>query len=370
MSRVLVTYRVRAAAADIASIAESLALEQSVETPRDVVRDDFVRDEILGQVENIRTVSEGVYEVTLALASATMDGDAAQTLNMLFGNSSLHAHVELIDIDFPPGFAEDFARPRFGTAGLRERCGVHDRPFTCAALKPQGLPVEALAELCYRLALGGVDIIKDDHGLADQRYAPFDARVRACQHAVMRANRETGRRTLYAPSMVGNPGALHAQARLLREEGVGAALIAPALVGMPVFEELVSSYLDVPVLAHPAYGGAVRVAPDLLLGRLFRMFGADAIIYPNYGGRFAYTPETCRAIADNARADWVGVRPALPVPAGGMTIDRVPEMIAFYGHDVMLLIGGSLLQAGDALQARTREFVQRVEDCARAEVVQ
>ena len=66
-----------------------------------------------------------------------------------------------------------------------------------------------------------------------------------------------------------------------------------------------------------------------------------------------------------ALAPWQGLAPILPVPAGGMTVERVPEMLRFYGRDVMLLIGGSLLEAGDgsaqlapALLARTRAFTE------------
>lgn len=366
MSRIHATYRVRAAAPEIEAAAEALALEQSVETPRDVaMRDGFVRDEILARVETIRPTGEDAYEVTLALAAETTGFETAQMLNMLFGNSSLHAHVELLDATFPSGFASRFAGPRYGIAGLRRLTGVADRPLTCGALKPQGLPIEALAQLCYTFALGGVDLIKDDHGLADQTYAPFAERVRACQRAVQRANRETGRNVVYAPSMVGSPSALAAQARLIHEEGVGAVLIAPALIGMPVFHELVAGPLHVPVLAHPAYAGATRVASSFLLGKLFRLLGADAVIFPNYGGRFAYTSSECAAIAASARSAWDAMPAAMPVPAGGMNIDRVDEMIRFYGLDVMLLIGGSLLQAGDALAERTREFVSRVADCAR-----
>jgi ribulose-bisphosphate carboxylase large chain len=129
---------------------------------------------------------------------------------------------------------------------------------------------------------------------------------------------------------------------------------------MPVFHELIATPLRVPVLAHPAYAGATRVAPAFLLGKWFRLLGADAVIYPNYGGRFAYSRSECGAIADASRAPWAPIRAAMPVPAGGMTVDRVTELIAFYGTDTMLLIGGSLLQAGDALLARTRDFVARV----------
>ena len=50
----------------------------------------------------------------------------------------------------------------------------------------------------------------------------------------------------------------------------------------------------------------------------------------------------------------------LPVPAGGMTVARVPEMRQRFGEDTMLLIGGSLLAARESLAARAREFVDAV----------
>jgi ribulose-bisphosphate carboxylase large chain len=43
-----------------------------------------------------------------------------------------------------------------------------------------------------------------------------------------------------------------------------------------------------------------------------------------------------------------------------MSLERVPEMLAFYGPDTILLIGGALLLAGDSLAARSREFVRRI----------
>jgi ribulose-bisphosphate carboxylase large chain len=137
------------------------------------------------------------------------------------------------------------------------------------------------------------------------------------------------------------------------------ALVAPMLVGLPSFVEL-QAELDIPVMAHPAFAGSGRIAPALLLGKLFRLLGADATIFPNHGGRFGYSRETCLRIASAARDPWHGLRPALPVPAGGMTVERVDEMLAGYGIDTMLLIGGGLLSAGAELPRRAREFVARV----------
>jgi len=50
------------------------------------------------------------------------------------------------------------------------------------------------------------------------------------------------------------------------------------------------------------------------------------------------------------------------VPAGGMTVERVREMVEGYGIDSMLLIGGALLAAGERLLERSREFVAAVRE--------
>jgi ribulose-bisphosphate carboxylase large chain len=360
MSRIIATYRIRAAEDEIEKAALALALEQSVEVPLEAVDDAFVEDSVVGRVGSISEVGPGLFDVRVHLAEITAGGDAAQALNMLFGNSSLHEHVQLIDAEFPDSLAKALGGPRFGVAGLRERLGVPGRALTCAAIKPQGLPVERLARICETFARGGIDVIKDDHGLADQHYSPFLERVRACQRAVSRVEQETGRAILYAPSLVGPPTFLRQCAQIVRDEGVGAVLIAPALVGMPVFHELVREHLEVPVLAHPAYAGAARVAPPWLLGKWFRLLGADATIFPSFGGRFAYSEALCRDIAAAARSPLHGLPACLPVPAGGIAVERVPQLLRFYGNDTMLLIGGSLLVAGDALLERTRLFTAAV----------
>ena len=135
-------------------------------------------------------------------------------------------------------------------------------------------------------------------------------------------------------------------------------LVAPMLIGLPVFHEMVED-LGMAVLGHPAFAGN-RMAPALMLGKLFRLLGTDATIFPNYGGRFAYSTQTCMDLAQAARAPWAHIHPSLPVPAGGMTVERVEEIVGFYGLDTMLLVGGNLLAAGDHLLERTQAFVQKV----------
>jgi ribulose-bisphosphate carboxylase large chain len=360
MSRLTAIYRVRSDARSIEARARAIALEQSVELPLEVVADGRVRAEIVGRVDSIADVGGGGYDVQIGLATATIGNEAGQLLNMLFGNTSIHDDVTLVDVVFPPDFAAAFGGPRHGLDGLRRRLAAHGRAMTCSALKPQGLPAKALASLARDFALGGIDVVKDDHGLADQSYSPYAARVAACAAAVREANATAGGRTRYAPSLSGDLDRLRAQLRHARDEGLDSVLVSPLVIGLPAFQAIVREFPDIAFLAHPSMAGAARLAPPFLLGRLFRLLGADATIYPNHGGRFGYSPRTCRDIADAARAAWSGFKPCVPVPAGGMTLDRVPEMLDFYGRDVMLLIGGGLLAAGDRLAEETRAFTRRV----------
>src|SRR5262249_28528237 len=219
------------------------------------------------------------------------------------------------------------------------------------ALKPQGLSPAALAALARRFADGGVDYIKDDHGLADQAYSPFVPRVAAIAAALAGSN------THYVPSVTGDLDTMRTQIARARDVGVGAAMVAPVVAGLSNFQRLVADNPDFAFIAHPAMGGAARIAPPLLIRTLFRLLGAHAVVFPNHGGRFGYSPETCRALARAALADWHGLKPAVPVPAGGMTLQRVPEMLDFYGRDIMLLIGGALLEARGRLAEETAAVV-------------
>src|SRR3954452_2640295 len=173
MPRIEAVYSIRAPRSEIERDAQAIALEQSVDVPSEAARDAYVAAEIVARVAGVTEHAPDVFDVHIGLAEVTAGGDVAQTVNMLFGNSSLHAHVELVDAAFPDALAAQFGGPRYGLAGLRGLLGVHDRPLTCAALKPQGLTPTQLAELCATFARGGIDIIKDAHGLADQSYSPF-----------------------------------------------------------------------------------------------------------------------------------------------------------------------------------------------------
>jgi ribulose-bisphosphate carboxylase large chain len=135
------------------------------------------------------------------------------------------------------------------------------------------------------------------------------------------------------------------------------------LVGLPFFAELVRE-LGRPILAHPAFGGAQRIDPVALIGKLFPLFGADGVIFPNAGGRFSYSARVCADIARAARAPEPPLRPSLPVPAGGIKVENAAAVLKAFGPDSMVLVGASLLAAPDlaSLLERGRQLVAAVHD--------
>jgi len=355
-------YRLRVGADGVEDRAKKIAVEQSVEMPLAGVRDQRILDDIVGKVLKIEPAGPHAFDATIRLNARTVGTDAGQLVNMLFGNSSMHEDVSIEDAQIPDALLAALGGPNHGVDGLRKLAGVERRALTCSALKPQGMSPEKLAALAHEFALGGVDFIKDDHGLADQDYSPFEARVRACASAVREAAEVTGRLTHYVPSLWGSFEEIDARLDLARREGLRVAILAPAIVGASNFVALKRKHPDFAFFAHPSFTGGARIAQPLY-NKLFRIFGADAVIFATFGGRFGYSHETCCGIADGAREALGGLKPAMPVPAGGLTLRRVEETLDFYGADTMLLIGGDLLLAEhDAIARETAAFVQGVAD--------
>jgi ribulose-bisphosphate carboxylase large chain len=352
-------YLVRCDAPSIEERARAIAVEQSVEMPVSAIADDFVRSQIVGRVETIIEKQDRLFEVRISLSAATVGDDPGQLINMLFGNTSLHEDVVLSDVTLPKELIGKFGGPRHGLHELRRRVGAAARALTSSPLKPQGLTPARLGELAKDFAQAGIDYIKDDHGLAEQAYSPFAARLEAVTAALCSVPQQS-RATRYVPSLSGDLDTMRAQIAMAKDAGVDTVMVAPMIAGFSNFHRLVREHPTVAFVAHPTMAGAARIAPPLLLGKLFRILGADAVIFPSYGGRFGYSPNTCRALAHAVLEQHDGLRPAVPVPAGGMTTDRVCEMLDFYGADVMLLIGGALLEAREHLREATSAFVAEV----------
>ncbi len=238
----------------------------------------------------------------------------------------------------------------------------------CPVIKPQGSSAETLAQLCYLTAAAGADIIKEDHGLANQDAAPFKERVRACAAAVARANQErAGRgdpsRALYFANIGGHSDQVRDLAYYAKDAGASGVLLIPGLFGFDAMNRLAQDPdFGLPIMAHPSHLGPYVLSPDhgyghgMLFGQLMRLAGADISVFPNFGGRFGFSQSECLEIVKSCKTG-DGIGPSiLPSPGGGMSIDRLPDMLANYGQDCVYLLGGSLLRFGTDIGDAIRDM--------------
>jgi ribulose-bisphosphate carboxylase large chain len=202
-SRFRAGYRVSCRPAEAAALAEALAVEQTLEFPAELLADGDIRRRVKGQVEKVDPVGENLFAVEISYADEVSGFELPQLLNVLFGNVSLLPGIRLERIDLTAALLAHFRGPRFGRAGLRRLVHAEARPLLATALKPMGLPPAELARLAGQFALGGIDLIKDDHGLANQPFAPWRERVAACAEAVRDANAHSDGASLYLPSASG-----------------------------------------------------------------------------------------------------------------------------------------------------------------------
>ena len=345
---------------------KAMCVEQTVEFPAAAIEADVIHTDIIGRIETFEACPEG-FRCVISYNSAGATEEFAQFFNMVFGNSSFIPFVRVEDIQISKDMEKAFPGPKYGLAGMRQLLGIGtDRPLTFTAIKPMGVPVEALAEEAYHCARGGIDLIKDDHGLANHAFSPYKERVFAVSQAVKRGNEETGHHALYIPNVPGCGPEIMERVHMAEDAGAGALMLIPGLVSFDMMK-YVSEHTELPVVCHPAMAAAMLDKGSggfecgLLFGLLPRLCGADLTVFPNYGGRFSLTEDQCRSIVGWCRDPYADLKPIYPCPAGGMTFDRVQNMLDFYGRDTALLMGGGLFTAEGTLEENCRRFAEKVD---------
>lgn len=360
-NRLSVTYEINASEKTIQDIADDICIEQTVEVIKQLAQDRWIQENIIGRVEGISQIADGIFSVVISYPDEIIDYQLPQALSVIYGNISLKSGIKVVAIEFSNDFLSHFSGPGFGVDGIRQLLDVANRPLLATALKPMGKTPKELAGLAYKLALGGIDIIKDDHGLVDHSFCPFKERVESCLSAISKAEEKTGKKVLYFPNITDSYEKILEHAKWAKKMEVGGFLVSPLVVGLDTMRYLADN-LALPIMAHPSLMGALfsSISAEIVMGDLMRLAGADMVIYPNYGGRFPFTEEICQKIGDALKKKMGKLKTAFPVPAGGIDIKSIKTLKHFYGNDVVFLIGSSLYVCSNNLTASVKDCIQSI----------
>lgn len=340
---------------------EGICLEQSVELPRSVLSDE-VETKVVGKLSSKDQLGDSLYDVSISWPIENIGDDISQFLNILYGNISLQPGIRITGVEWHQLQPVLFGGPSFGIQKLRELFGIQDRALSSTSLKPLGTDAFGIGKLCYQFAAGGLDVIKDDHGITNQSYAPFKERVKFCVKGISEAAEETGHRAYYFAHITALAAEAVERYKIAAELGADGVLVCPHIAGMETMHQLARMDLPLPIIAHPAFSGGLTtnekqgLTPDFLYGQLWRALGADFVVYPNTGGRFSFSVEECKSINEGARSEKLPFKSAFPMPGGGIKRSNIPKWLETYGTDTVFLLGTSLYEHPDGPRAAAEEL--------------
>jgi 2,3-diketo-5-methylthiopentyl-1-phosphate enolase len=381
-AHVMATYAIRVdAGADIDTVANDLAETQSSGTWVTVSREDrVVRDRHAARVVGIWGVPDLEMEdagrrrrrdwvVRIAYPAYNIGTQIPLLLATVLGEGASMGEIRLIDLELPGSFVDAFPGPRLGVEGIRDIVDAHGRPLLVTIVKPAlGLSPAESAALFREAALGGSDAVKDDELLVDHPWSTVDDRVRAHAEAARVVFEETGRRTLYFVNITDRPDRTVERARRAVDAGASALMVDFVTVGMATLGALADDpSIGVPILGHLAMAGALSAAPrtgmssHLVLGKLPRLAGADAVVVPSPVGTLRTSRRKLRGLAATLTGRFRAIRPALPVVGGGVHPGIVGGLIADLGTDVAIGVGGAVHGHPMGTEAGARAMRQAID---------
>lgn len=289
----------------------------------------------------------------------------------LFGLRALRA-VRLMDLEFPPDVVSHFKGPKFGVEGVRRMLGTDRdrRPHLGTIVKPKvGLTPRETANVAYEAALGGVDMIKDDETLVNQKFCPLWDRLHEVMEALDKATEETGRKIFYALNITTGADRITDVAEKALENGANMLMVDIITAGFPSLQALAEDpSIDVPLHAHRAMHAAMTRNREHgihmnVLAKLARLAGADQLHTGTAAGKMGEENEVAEIsrINEMLRAPMNGLKPVLPAASGGIHPGLVPENVEALGRDIVLNAGGGIHGHPRGTRAGARAMRQAID---------
>jgi 2,3-diketo-5-methylthiopentyl-1-phosphate enolase len=273
-------------------------------------------------------------------------------LTTLLGNDvSTSAQVKLIDLKFSKKFLKNFKGPRFGIDGLYDYFNIPRRPIILNMIKPcLGFSAEEGAQIFKSIALGGMDIIKDDELFADTVYSSIEDRVKAYVKTAKDVEEQTGHFTFYCVNITDRPDRMIEHALRAVDAGAGMLMVNFIAAGTGSLQALSENpEIQVPILAHYATAGSLSESPysgistPILLGKLARIAGADMCMFSSPYSTYPFMKSRYMQIADLQRLPLGNLRETMPVIGGGVHPNSAEKIVNDLGKEIVLASGGAIL---------------------------
>jgi len=374
---IVATYYIEAGGISLQRAAEEIAAEESIGTWTEVgTIPSRVLEKLSAKAFEFRTSEGRSGLVKIAYPLDLLDSETGGIPNLLsivagnlFGLTALD-NVRIVELQLPRGFISVFKGPKFGIEGVRKLVGTERdrRPHIGTIIKPKvGLSPKETAKVAYEAAIGGVDFIKDDETLTNQKFCPLFERISAVMDALDRAKSETGRNILYAPNITAETYKIKELADRAIEHGAPFLMLDVVPCGYSAVRTLAEdSSINVPIHVHrtghaaftrnPKHGISVRI-----LAELTRLAGGDQLHTGTAAGKMDRVVQEVVDTNVFLRGDFYGIRSTMPVASGGVHPRLVPTNIEVLGQDLVIQAGGGIHGHPDGTRAGAAAMRQAVD---------
>jgi len=290
-------------------------------------------------------------------------------LTTVIGNISITYGLKLVDLAFPKSYLEDYKGPKFGIDGLRTLLKIPKRPLLNNMVKPcTGHTADVAADLVYKAAVGGCDIVKDDELISNAIFNTLEERITKVMEAIDKADSEKGEKTLYTINITTKFPDMFEYADKMIELGANALMINYLTTGFEAMRQLAEDpSIKVPILGHMDFGGAyfggvwTGMTSMLTFAKLPRICGADTVVIPAPYGKADILEERYEQNLKALRYPLQHIKPTLPMPSGGITQGMVEKCIKEAGNDILIGSGGGIHSHPDGPIAGAKAFRQAID---------
>lgn len=350
--------------------ARAIAEEQTTGTWTDIAtRQNYVHY-LDGQVGKINPSGSG-YTCEIRYPSEIFEpGNIPQYLSVVAGNLfglSKIAAVRLLDVEFSRDIVP-FKGPKYGIEGVRKLVGSEDRPHVGTIIKPKvGLNPKDTAEVAYEAAIGGVDLIKDDETLTDQKFCPLHERLPLIMEKLDQVKSETGRTVLYAVNISTAGDRILERAREAVRAGANMLMIDVLVCGFDAIRVVAEDTgIGLPIHVHRTMHAAMTRNREHGIAmrpfcRMVRMLGGDQLHTGTVSGKMEH--DVSELMGDNLSLTepFFDLKPVFPVASGGLHPGGVDKEVRLLGRDIILQAGGGIHGHPDGTRAGATAMRQAVD---------
>ena len=284
-------------------------------------------------------------------------------------------NLRFLDFHIPKSYLRTFKGPLFGMEKIRAMVGTrrNRRPHTGTIVKPKvGLSPKKTAEVAYQAWSGGLDLVKDDENLTNQKFCRFNDRIVHVLEAKSRAEEETGETKIYTPNITSNYNTMLKRADYVKDHGGNFVMVDIVVAGFSALQALREQKI-LPIHAHRAMHAAFTRSDHthgmsmLILAKLARLAGVDQLHIGAAVGKMEGKAKEIREIHEAINKKWGTLKPVFSVASGGLHPGKIYGVYNAYGStDFTFQAGGgihghpggtkkgamAMRQAADALSKR------------------